>query len=75
MLLACVSLYGMLSYAVVRRISEIGIRMALGAQRGDVLGMVLRETLLLLSIGAAIGVPLAWAVARLASNQISGFYS
>ena len=72
LLLACVGIYGMLSYTVVRRTGEIGIRMALGAHRGDILSMVLRETLLLVSIGTAIGVPLAWAVARLASNQISG---
>jgi ABC-type antimicrobial peptide transport system permease subunit len=72
LLLACVGICGMLSYTVVRRTGEIGIRMALGAHRGDILSMVLRETLLLVSIGTAIGVPLAWAVARLASNQISG---
>ena len=46
--------------------------MALGAKRGDILGMVLRETVLLVSIGTAIGVPIAWTAARLASNQISG---
>jgi predicted permease len=71
LLLASVGLYGILSYAVARRTSEIGIRMALGAQRADVLRMVLRETLLLVVSGVVIGVPASFAATRLASSVIS----
>ena len=70
--LACIGLYGLLSYAVVRRTSEIGIRMALGAQRRDVFWMVLRETLVLVTIGVLLGIPAALVATRLASSLISG---
>ena len=72
LLLACVGLYGVLSYNVVRRTSEIGIRMALGAVRRDMIWMVLRESLVLVTVGIAIGIPLAFVATRLAANQISG---
>jgi predicted permease len=71
LLLAAVGLYGILSYAVARRTAEIGIRMALGAQRANVLRMVLRETLLLILSGVVIGIPASFAAARLASSVIS----
>jgi predicted permease len=72
LLLACVGLYGLLTFAVVQRTGEMGIRMALGASRGDVVWMVMREALALAVIGVAIGVPCALAAARLASSQIAG---
>jgi predicted permease len=72
LLLACVGLYGLLSCGLVQRTTEIGVRMALGARRGDVLWMVVREALILVGIGIAVGVPVALAVTRLASSQISG---
>ena len=72
LLLACVGLYGTMSYSLARRTNEIGIRMALGAQRGNIVGMVLRETLFLVLLGVAIGVPIALAATRLASSLISG---
>jgi len=72
LLLACVGLYGLLSFGLVQRRTEMGIRMALGAQRGDVVWMVVREALLLVLIGVAAGVPAALAMTRLASSQISG---
>jgi putative ABC transport system permease protein len=72
LLLACVGLYGVMSYNVVRRTSEIGIRMALGAQRGEVIRMVLSESLFLVVFGVAIGIPLALGATRLVSSQISG---
>ena len=58
-LLAGIGLYGVMSYSVVRRTNEIGIRIALGAQHANVLWMVLRESLLLLAVGLALGLPLA----------------
>jgi predicted permease len=72
LLLACVGLYGLLSFGLLQRTTEIGIRMALGARRGDVLWMVVREALILVGIGVAVGVPTALAVTRIASSQISG---
>ena len=57
LLLACVGLYGVMAYRFARRTNEIGIRMALGAQRGDLVGMVLRETLVLVATDIAIGIP------------------
>jgi predicted permease len=68
--LAGVGLYGTLSYAVVRRTGEIGIRMALGADRGQMLSMVLRETLLLVAMGVAIGFPASLAAARLLQDYL-----
>jgi ABC-type antimicrobial peptide transport system permease subunit len=59
--LACLGIYGLMSYSVLRRTNEIGIRLALGAQTPRLLWMVLRESLVLLVIGLAVGLPIAWA--------------
>ena len=72
LVLACVGLYGLLAYAVIRRTSEIGIRMALGASRASVMGMILRESMLLASIGVAIGVLAAMGVTRLIGSFLFG---
>ncbi len=72
LLLACVGLYGLMAYAVARRANEIGIRMALGAQPGGVLWMVLRETAVLAVAGIAIGLPVALAATRLVSAELYG---
>ena len=72
LVLACVGLYGVMSYAVVRRTSEIGIRMALGARRTDVTSMVLRETLVLVIAGVALGVPAALASTHLLRSLLFG---
>jgi predicted permease len=72
LLLAAIGLYGVISYSVVRRTSEIGIRLALGAQTRTVLWMVLRESLLLLAIGLALGLPLAFASTRYIREQLFG---
>jgi predicted permease len=72
LVLASVGLYGVMGHAVARRTNEIGIRMALGAERSSILWMVLRETLLLVATGIGIGVPVALAAARLVSAQLYG---
>jgi ABC-type antimicrobial peptide transport system permease subunit len=71
-LLACIGIYGIMAYAVTGRTNEIGIRVALGAQRKDVLWLVLRETLLLVLIGALIGLPAVFGVSRLIKSQLFG---
>jgi ABC-type antimicrobial peptide transport system permease subunit len=73
LLLACVGIYGLLAFSVAQRTAEIGIRTALGAQRAAVMWLVMREALVLVGIGVAVGVPAALMVARLASSQIAGF--
>jgi ABC-type antimicrobial peptide transport system permease subunit len=60
LLLASLGLYGTISYGINRRVAELALRMALGADRATVLWMVLREALVLVLIGGALGVPLAW---------------
>jgi predicted permease len=72
LLLASIGLYGVMAFTVARRTSEIGIRMALGAGRGNVLRMVLRETLALVGFGVAIGVPVVLAASQLLSNLLFG---
>jgi predicted permease len=72
LLLASVGLYGLMSYTVTRRTSEIGIRMALGAQRRDVLGLIVGEVTWLALAGIAAGVPLALAASRLISGMLFG---
>jgi macrolide transport system ATP-binding/permease protein len=68
LLIACVGLYGTMSYNVARQVGEIGIRMALGAQRGAVVWMVLRRVLLLAAAGLAISVPAALSASRLVKS-------
>jgi putative ABC transport system permease protein len=70
LVLAAVGIFGVISYSVSRRTHELGIRLALGAQPGSVLGMVLRETLTLTLIGTAVGVPCAAATARLIAHLL-----
>jgi ABC-type antimicrobial peptide transport system permease subunit len=70
LILAAVGLYGVTAYAVERRTGEIGVRMALGADRGDVLKLVLRGAFLQIVIGLLIGIPIAIGCARLIANQL-----
>jgi len=72
LLLAAIGLYGVISYDVARRTHEIGIRMALGAQRRDVIGLVMRETMLLIVIGGAIGLGAALGATRLIASLLYG---
>jgi len=68
LLIACVGLYGTMSYNVARQVGEIGIRMALGAPRGAVVWMVLRRVLILAAVGLAISVPAALSASRLVKS-------
>jgi putative ABC transport system permease protein len=71
-ILAMVGLYGVISYMVVRRRNEIGVRMALGASRNDILVMVLREAAILLGIGLVTGTALALAAGTAAASMLYG---
>ncbi len=64
LILACIGLYGVMTYNVVRRTSELGVRMALGAPKAGLLWMVLRESLVLLAIGISLGIPISIAASR-----------
>lgn len=75
LLLACIGLYGVMSYTVAGRTREVGVRMALGARRGDVMELVLREAMLLVAIGLLIGIPLALASTRVLNSFLFGLKS
>src|SRR5262249_58017534 len=70
LVLACIGLYGILSYGVASRLNEIGIRMALGAQRRHVLWLILREAVWLVVIGVAVGLPIIFATTQLVSSLL-----
>ncbi len=72
MILAGIGIYGVIAYSVTQRTREFGIRMALGAQRGQMLGMVLRQSLILVAVGLAIGVAAALAATRVMSTLLYG---
>ena len=72
LLLASVGLFGLMSYNVARRTNEIGIRMALGAQRTDVLGMVMRESMLLVVVGVVLGLVTAVVASRFVTTLLFG---
>jgi predicted permease len=71
-LLATIGLYGVMAFVVARRTKEVGVRMALGAPRGAVIWMVMREVVLLVTIGLAIGVPAAVGLGRYVATQLYG---
>ena len=72
LMLACIGLYGTMAYAVARKTNEIGIRMALGAGRGTILSMVMRETALIVLAGVVAGLPAAWAASSLLKARLFG---
>jgi ABC-type antimicrobial peptide transport system permease subunit len=71
-LLAAIGLYGVLAFVVARRTKELGVRMALGASPGSVLWIVMKEVLLLVSIGLVVGIPAAVGLGRFVSAQLYG---
>lgn len=70
--LSCIGIYGLMSYVVSRRTHEIGVRMALGARRGDVRWLVVREIAVLVGVGVAMGIPLTLAGGRVVSHMLFG---
>ena len=70
--LACIGIYGLMSYAVVHRTNEIGIRVALGAQQGQVLRLIMRQGLVLAASGVAVGIALALIFTRLLRSLLFG---
>jgi len=72
LIVAAAGLYGLMAFRVTRRRSEIGIRTALGAQRSDILALILREALVLVSTGAAAGLLLAWPATKLLASLLYG---
>jgi predicted permease len=72
LILASIGLYGLLNYRVARRTKEIGIRMALGARRGRVIGTEVRSAFRLVALGIALGLPAAWAASRWIKSMLFG---
>jgi predicted permease len=72
LLLACIGLYGLLSYAVTRRTPELGVRLALGASPRGVASSIVKESLVLAAVGAALGLPAAYGLGRAAESTLFG---
>jgi predicted permease len=71
-LLAAIGLYGVMAYIVAQRTREIGVRMALGASRRDVVALVMKDVFLLTGIGIAVGLPAAWILTLIVKSQLYG---
>lgn len=74
LLLAAIGLYGIISFTVIRRTREIGIRMAVGAQRSAVIWLVLRKTVVLAAAGLALGIPLVFLARRYIESELYGLH-
>ena len=75
LLLACIGVYGTMAYRVSRRTHEIGVRLALGAHRHDVLWMITKECLILVVVGLVTGVPIALVSTKILANQLFGIHA
>lgn len=75
LVLAAIGLYGVMSYTIAGRTRELGVRIALGAQRADVLRMVMREAMVLVAVGVLIGVPAAFGSSRVIASMLHGLKS
>ncbi len=71
-LLAAIGLYGVMAFVVARRTKELGVRMALGAQAGSVIWLVMKDVLVLLALGLAIGIPAAFGLGHFVASQLYG---
>ena len=72
LLLACIGIYGVLAYLTGQRVPEIGVRMALGASSGDVMWLILRQSLGMIFLGVAVGISAAVAAGRLLERLVEG---
>jgi ABC-type antimicrobial peptide transport system permease subunit len=72
LLVACAGLYGLVAYAVVRRTREVGLRLAVGAQRGQILRLFVKDAVMLVGTGIALGIPLSLVVGRHFSAVLYG---
>ena len=72
LLVACIGLYGTMSYRVARRTKEIGVRLALGAQRSSVVALVMKECAMLVAVGLMIGIPMAFSATWIIASQLFG---
>jgi len=75
LLLACIGIYGVLTYVMSQRVPEIGVRMALGATARDVMRLVLHQSLQMVLVGAGVGLALAFAATRLIEQLVAGVRS
>jgi len=75
LLLACVGIYGVLAYLIGQRVPEIGVRVALGATAGDVMRLVLKQSLAMIAVGVAVGATAAWAAGRGLERLVEGMRS
>jgi ABC-type antimicrobial peptide transport system permease subunit len=75
LLLACIGIYGVLAYLISQRVAEIGVRIALGATARDVMGLVFRQSLGMILVGAGLGIAGAFAAGRLLERFVAGVQS
>ena len=75
LLLACIGIYGVLAYLTSQRVPEFGVRMALGANAGDVIRLVMRQSVEMILVGVGLGILGAWAAGRVLTRLVEGMQS